>query len=236
MIALHLVTVVLVATMLSLANWQWHRHVERREFNDQVRARAAEVVRPLEDIISEHPEPEDAQWFTVSAQGTFLSPTFQLVNVSQNGAAGYDVVTPLALDDGRIVIVNRGFLPLSAPLPEDVAGTEATIVGRVRVSDSKQFGEIDNSRQSDLVEIQRIDLEILDEVIDGDVVEVSIDALESTPADDSRLAPVAEPTLASGPHLSYMVQWILFSLCAVAAWALLLRRAIVQSKTSDESA
>ena len=140
---------VLVATMLSLANWQWHRHIERREFNDQVRARAAEVVRPLEDIISEHPDPEDAQWFTVSAQGTFLSPTFQLVNVSQNGAAGYDVVTPLALDDGRIVIVNRGFLPLSAALPEDVAGTEATIVGRVRVSDSKQFGEIDNSRQRD---------------------------------------------------------------------------------------
>ena len=134
MIALHLVTVVLVATMLSLSNWQWHRHVERREFNDQVRARAAEVVRPLEDIISEHPDPEDAQWFTVSAQGTFLSPTFQLVNVSQNGAAGYDVVTPLALDDGRIVIVNRGFLPLSAPLPEDVAGTEATIeIGRAHV-------------------------------------------------------------------------------------------------------
>ena len=35
------------------------------------------------------------------------------------------------------------------------------------MSDSRQFGEIDNSRQADLVEIQRIDLTILDDVIAG---------------------------------------------------------------------
>ena len=235
MIALHVVTVVLVATMLSLANWQWNRHVDRREFNDQVRARATQEIRPLEAVLAEHPEPEDAQWYTVTATGTFMSTTFQLVNVSQNGAAGYDVVTPLTLHDGRIVVVNRGFLPLAEPMPRNAAGTEATIVGRIRVSDSKQFGEIDNSQQNNLVEIQRIDLDILDEVIDGDVLAVSIDALESKPTDDPRLAPVAEPTLASGPHLSYTVQWILFSICALAAWALLVRRAIRQPSSSDQS-
>ena len=233
MIALHLATIALVATMLSLANWQWTRHVERQDFNDQVRTRATQDVRPLEDVIALHPVPADAEWFTVSATGTYTTPTFQLVNVSQNGAAGYDVVTPLRLADGRLVIVNRGFLPLAEPMPTGTPEAEITIIGRVRVSDAKQFGEIDNSTQADLVEIQRIDLDILDEAIDGELLDVSIDALESSPTDDPRLAPVAEPTLSSGPHLSYTVQWILFSACAVAAWALLVRRAL---RTSGDSA
>ena len=45
---------------------------------------------------------------------------------------------------GRVVVVNRGFLPLSEPMPRDIAGSRATVIGRVRVSDSRQFGEIDN--------------------------------------------------------------------------------------------
>ncbi|NDI19363.1 MAG: SURF1 family protein, partial [Actinobacteria bacterium] len=48
------------------------------------------------------------------------------------------------------------------------------------------------------------------------------------------LAPVAEPTLSSGPHLSYTVQWILFSICAIAAWALLVRRALHQKDSSAQ--
>ena len=234
MIALHVLTIVLVATMLSLANWQWTRHNDRQQFNNEVRARATEPVQPLERVLAAHPEPDDAQWFTVTATGTYGKPTFQLVNVSQNGAAGYDVVTPLTLDDGRVIVINRGFLPLAEPLPSDLAGENVTVIGRVRVSDTKQFGEIDNSAQADLIEIQRIDLQILDDVIEGDVVEVSLDALETTPSDDPRLAPVAEPTLSSGPHLSYTVQWILFSICAIAAWALLVRRAIHQKDSSAQ--
>jgi cytochrome oxidase assembly protein ShyY1 len=234
MIALHLFTIVLVATMLSLANWQWSRHGERERFNDEVRSRAAQEVMPLEDVLDAHPLPDDAQWFTVTATGTYGQPTFQLVNVSQNGTAGYDVVTPLTLADGRIIVVNRGFLPLAEPLPAASPQGTITVVGRLRVSDARQFGEVDNSRQADLVEIQRIDLEVLDESIDGDVLRVSIDALDSTPSDDPRLAPVAEPTLSSGPHLSYTVQWILFSCCALAAWALLVRRAIGRADESTQ--
>lgn len=234
MLALHVLTIVLVVTMLSLANWQWHRHGERERFNDQVRARATHEVRPLDEVLRDHPDPGDAQWYTVSVTGSFESPTFQLVNVSQNGAAGYDVVTPLRLDDGRIVIVNRGFLPLAEPMPSGTTREPVTIVGRVRVSDSRQFGEIDNSIQDDLVEIQRIDLDILDRAIEGDVLDVSIDALRATPSDDPRLAPIAEPTLSSGPHLSYTVQWIMFSICAIAAWVLLVRREVRQRRGSAQ--
>ena len=64
---------------------------------------------------------------------------------------------------------------------------------------------------------------------------MSIDALSSNPTDDARLAPVAAPTLSSGPHLSYTVQWILFSLCAIGAWALLVRRALRAASAGNEA-
>src|SRR6202034_3263269 len=39
---------------------------------------------------------------------------FLLDNMSHNGQPGYEVLTPLRLNDGRIVVVNRGFVPLTA--------------------------------------------------------------------------------------------------------------------------
>ena len=234
-VVLHVFTIVLVVTMLSLSSWQWDRHRERAEFNDEVRARAAEVIRPLTDVLEEHPEPVDAQWYTVEASGSYTEPTMRLVNVSQDGVAGYDVVTPLVLDDGRILIVNRGFLPLSQDMPTVEIGDRVSVVGRVRTTDERRFGEVDNSPQATLTDIQRIDLALLDEAIDGEVLDVSIDALSSNPTDDARLAPVAAPTLSSGPHLSYTVQWILFSLCAIGAWALLVRRALRAASAGNEA-
>lgn len=235
MIVVHAIVALLVATMLSLANWQWTRHQERADFNDEVRARAAATIRPLDDVLRDHPEPVDAQWYTVEVSGTYVEPTMRLVNVSQDGVAGYDVVNPLVLDDGRILIVNRGFLPLAAPLPEVGVGDDVTVVGRLRTTDERRFGEVDNARQETLTDIQRIDLAVLDEAIDGDVLEVSLDALSSNPSDDVRLAPVAAPTLASGPHLSYTVQWILFSLCALLGWGFVVRRALRAASADDQA-
>lgn len=235
MIVVHILVALLVATMMSLANWQWNRHQERVNFNDEVRARASAVIRPLDDVMEDHPDPLDAQWYTVEASGTYVEPTMRLVNVSQDGVAGYDVVNPLVLDDGRILIVNRGFLPLAADLPAIDLGDRVTVVGRLRTTDERQFGEVDNTPQETLTDIQRIDLAVLDDAIEGDVLEVSLDALSSNPNDDPRLAPVAAPTLASGPHLSYTVQWILFSVCALVGWALVVRRALRATSANDQS-
>ena len=47
----------------------------------------------------------------------------------------------------------------------------------------------------------------------------------SDPAESGGLPePIAEPSLDEGPHLSYAVQWFLFSAIAVVGWVLAVRR------------
>lgn len=61
---------------------------------------------------------------------------FLLDNMSHDGQAGYQVLTPLTLTDGRVLLVNRGWVPFSGfrdRLPDtrfNAVGPE-TLIGRV---------------------------------------------------------------------------------------------------------
>jgi len=49
--------------------------------------------------------------------------------------------------------------------------------------------------------------------------------LQSDPAEGQYPANVAPPVLDNGPHLSYTIQWFIFSICAIVGWVLVVRRA-----------
>ena len=57
-----------------------------------------------------------------------------VVNRSQGGRAGDNVVTPLLLDDGRVLLVARGFVPLDNEWSPAPTG-DVTIEGRLRRSE-----------------------------------------------------------------------------------------------------
>lgn len=44
------------------------------------------------------------------------------------------------------------------------------------------------------------------------------------------LSRIADPELTLGPHLSYTVQWFVFSACAIAAWGFIVRRALAAAR------
>ncbi len=84
-------------------------------------ARSAEPVAPITSI-----EPAALPYREVTATGTY-DPAHEwiLSGRSQGGAAGNHVLTPLVLDDGTAVVVDRGWVPL------DVAGVPVTRTGMV---------------------------------------------------------------------------------------------------------
>jgi surfeit locus 1 family protein len=103
-----LLTAVAVAGFVELGRWQWHRAAEKRALIAAFTA-GANAVEPLG---SRAPDAL-ARYQTVEVRGRYdVAHQFLLDNISRGPAAGYEVLTPLQLDDGRWLLVNRGWLPL----------------------------------------------------------------------------------------------------------------------------
>ena len=228
-IATHLLVIALVVVMVNLGQWQLNRHNERKEFNATLVQRFDAPIQPLNDLLQSG-EPADIEWLPTAVTGTYLQgEDISLVNVSQNGMAGYDAISPMLLSDGKIVLINRGFLPLASDFPPAPTG-EVSLLGRVRASSERRTGAVSDPATGELNEVQRIDIDRLQQQIDGELVPVYVQLLKSTPAEAPTLSTIVDPDFSNGPHLSYTVQWLFFALCAVGGWIALVRREVVRQK------
>jgi hypothetical protein len=92
-----------------LGRWQWHRAAEKRvlmaAFDAGLQAGASELgARTLAAT---------PRYTLLRMRGRYDGAhQFLLDNISRDGVVGYEVLTPFVLEDGRIVVVNRGWLPL----------------------------------------------------------------------------------------------------------------------------
>ena len=228
-IAIHLLVIALVVVMVNLGKWQLNRHNERKEFNATLVQRFDAPIRPLDELFP-NAKPQDIEWMPTAVTGTYLQgEDISLVNVSQNGIAGYDAISPMLLSDGKIVLVNRGFLPLASAFPAAPSG-EVSLLGRIRASSERRTGAVSDPATGELTEVQRIDIDRLQQQIDGELVPVYVQLLKSTPAEAPTLSTIVDPEFGNGPHLSYTVQWLVFALCAVGGWIALVRREMVKQK------
>ena len=152
------------------------------------------------------------EWRPVEASGRYLpDEELRVVNRSQGGRAGDNVVTPLLLDDGRVLLVARGFVPLDTDSPPAPTG-DVTIEGRLRRSEVRRTAALSDPDEGDLTVAQRVDIPRLADQLPGDVVPMYVELTDSDPPESGDLLePIAEPSLDEGPHLSYAVQWFLFS-------------------------
>ncbi len=237
-LAFHVVVVAAIVAMVNLGFWQLRRLDERKDFNATVEARYDEPPVPIDDLLTLDVDPDDTdelEWRPVTVSGTYLpDETIVVVNRSQSGAAGRNVVVPLRLDDGSVLLVNRGFVPLSiADLP-DVPAVDVDIVGHLRESQIRRTGQLSDPAEGDLTEAQRVDIDRLAPQIDGDVLPMYVDLQTSTPPEQPGYPqPVAAPDLSERNHLSYAVQWFIFSIAVAVGWVLAVRRSIATRRAAE---
>jgi len=227
-LAFHLLVLVGVVVMINLGFWQLRRLDERQQFNSQVTSRIDLPILPLNDVLTASTDPDDVEWRPVRARGTYL-PGEQIivVNRSQSGRAGDMVVTPLALDDGSVLLVERGFVPLGSTETAPAPAGEVEVVGRLRASQQRRRGGLTDPPTGALTEAQRLDIERLADQLPGRPVPMYLELVGSDPAEIGPYPePVAPPKLDDGPHLSYAVQWFIFAMCAAVGWVLAVRRSI----------
>ena len=223
----HLIVLAGSVGMIAAGLWQLDRLDHRRAFNETVEARTARAPVPLAETLGSG---GDQEWTPVVVSGSWLNEHQVLVvNRSQGGVAGRNIVTPVLTSEGRVVAVTRGFLALSAPLPELDQG-EVVLRGLLRSSETRGFGGVSDPEQGRLEELQRLDLDRLARQLPPELAAALVPwsvALEaSDPAQPASVVPVARPELSEGPHLSYAIQWFFFTLCVLIGWGFAMSRSL----------
>ena len=222
---LALVILFAIATSL-LSWWQFDRRNDRVERINQVIANYDRTPIPYSDLIwTTNPDgSSEMEWTPVTVSGTYLPESSLLVrNRPLNGQAGFLQLVPLQLSDGRILMVERGWLiasselvmPQTNPLPN---GGFHELTVRLRVSEQ----DLGRERAETLASI---DLPEVAERLSnlGPVITAHYGRLVTEqPGYETTPLPMPKPTLNEGNHLSYAIQWIIFGLMAFIAffWAL----------------
>lgn len=129
-------SVVALAILVSLGTWQVKRLAWKEGLLATIHERIHTAPRPLADLERQFAKTHDVEYWPVTAHGTFLNGSERHFLATWRGSSGFNVYTPLKLDDGRFLFVNRGFVPYDHKDPStrpagEVKG-EVTITGLAR--------------------------------------------------------------------------------------------------------
>ena len=122
-VALTLAWAVATTVLLALGTWQLQRFAWKSELIAKARSAATAAPAPLP---AELAEPGAVEFRRVRVSGAYLpGKAVALGLVTRDGRAGSRLLVPFRLEDGRTVLVDRGFVPedrlqeaLAAPPPE----------------------------------------------------------------------------------------------------------------------
>lgn len=148
---------------------------------------------------------------------------------SSDERVGVHILSPLVLRDGRIVLVNRGWVPAAAdqhsypPVPPAPKG-EVTITGRLKADETTGASGIKDLKGLPDRQVMLINSGQQAELIGREVLGGYLEQTGPEPAGDTpELIPEPDHT-SIGSHMAYAVQWWLFTAGVPVGWVILVRR------------
>jgi surfeit locus 1 family protein len=127
---------IVFAVLVALGLWQVQRLQWKEALIATIEQRIGSPPRPLPEIEERFFEEGDVEYFPVTATGEFLHGGERHFFATWQGQSGFYVYTPLRLDDGQSVFVNRGFVPFDrkgpATRPQGQVDGEVTVTGLAR--------------------------------------------------------------------------------------------------------
>jgi surfeit locus 1 family protein len=243
----HVIVAALVVLMVNLGLWQLRRLDDRQDEIELLQARQRAPVADVREVVPADADPvgeelEAVEYRSVTATGEYdLENGVLVANRSLDGTPGAWVFTPLVLEDGTGVAVNRGFIGFTRGgdlvVPE---APEAPVTAHGLVYASEERGAFGPADPPDgqLDQLARADVARLAQQLPYDLLPAYIQLEASDPAEPGLspppesevppLVPLGAPALDEGPHLSYAVQWFIFSTIALVGYPILLRRVAQQ--------
>ncbi|MFI2614405.1 SURF1 family protein [Streptomyces sp. NPDC018584] len=231
-VILTLIALVLIPVMVELGFWQLHRHEHRVAQNERIsKALAADPV-PAEELTSPgHEVPRTDLYRRVSAKGTFDAEHEVVVRrrTNDDDKVGFHVLTPFVLDDGKVLLVNRGWIPADGPqtafpeIPAPPKG-EVIVTGRLMADETSAASGIKDVRGLPDRQIMLISSGQQADSLGKQVLGGYIELTSPEPRDGSPEL-IGEPDHSGiGAHMAYAVQWWLFAAGVPIGWVVLVRR------------
>jgi surfeit locus 1 family protein len=227
----HVLALLAVIVFVNMGFWQMRRLSDRQDFNALLMSRTTIDEIALDEALNQFgPSQDSLELRAVVASGEYRqAEEVILIAKSYNGLSGHHVLTPLYLEDGRAVLVDRGWVPID--LDEPGMAVFAPPGGTVQVHGALRKTEVRGSvgpvtpADGVLTQIARPNLERLDSQVEAELLPVYIQLLTQNPAqggDYPALVPLPQPS--EGSHRGYAVQWFLFAAVTVVGYPILLRR------------
>lgn len=225
--------VLLAAVFVRLGFWQIHRLEERHHSNQVSSARLEAEPVPLENLLASIGDDfESLQYHRVILSGVYSTSQEVLIRSQvELGQAGFHVITPLVLDDGSAVLVNRGWVPLVMDQPPVDAAPDSgrvEIEGWVHLTETRPpLGPKEAAGHLDV--FNRVDIARIGEQMVEALAPVYVVAIGER---GSQLPiPTSPPDFTDeGPHLSYAIQWFAFAAIALVGFVFLVRKQAGQER------
>lgn len=192
------------AILVGLGTWQMQRLEWKRGVLTEIDARIGGDPAPLPAI----GDPETDRYQPVRLVGTVEPDELYVLVSRKQVGAGYRVISPFVTEDGRRILLDRGFIPVNAR-DTDRNGGEKTIIGNLHWPDDRTSATPENDVTGNTWFAR--DIAPMADVLNTEPLLVI--ARNTSPA-DPRVTPL--PVDTSGipnDHLQYAITW--FSLAVV---------------------
>lgn len=223
-----IVVLLAMAVMARLGIWQFDR-LEQRRAENAVLALALEQP-PLEltgDGIADGMSVADVslagnQQAIAHGSFDFDGQVVLRLQMNEDGRTGVHLLTPLRLDGGTgasqtAVLVDRGWIPEDEQANYNAPVGETAVYGYLAAAKSQL--EPNNAPQT---EWYHVDVEAIDAQLPYDLLPfylIQLNDEQSPAADPLPVRGKLEVDLSEGSHLSYAIQWFLFSLTLAVVYA-----------------
>ncbi|WP_405162143.1 SURF1 family protein [Nocardia sp. NBC_01499] len=206
-----------------LAPWQLGKNTTTSHRNqliaDSVGAAPIDITTVLSSSAADD---SHAEWRKVTATGSYVPDSTVLVRLRHlDGAPGYSVLSAFRLDDGRLLLIDRGLVAAvdgSRPpqITDPPAGTQR-LEARVRMSEGITPGK-DPSVQDGYRQVYSIDTTQEAAFLQQPLTPIPTGErggyLQLDDNQPGAFTPTPLPQLDAGPYLSYGLQWLAFGIMA----------------------
>ncbi len=202
-----------------LGNWQFARRAEARAEIARIDRNYDAPAMPLVEAVPDRSDFDEPlrKWQTVEMVGEYVGQPLLARNRPGVDGVGSNLVQAFRLDDGSVLFIDRGWVPIAGAdetpvaLPKPATG-ELKVDARLRASEPPIVGR-DAAGDS----VPSINVPLMAEISDLDPSTVYLGvfgqlAEESPSGETGALA--ERPERDEGPHLSYALQWYVFIIIA----------------------